>query len=51
MSTERGRYFWYFIFDDGRKFETSGALCYRLEQMTHDRWVSEARSFLKSIDE
>ena len=50
-SGQEGGY-WYFIYDDGGKiYETHSIFVMRLNWMELERWVSDAKEFIKSVEE
>lgn len=44
-----GGTYWYFVFDDGVRFETHSVLTPRLSDLSRDRWQAEAREFLGRV--
>lgn len=44
----RSGYF-YFVYDDGKHFDTQSVSCYRLNMLREETWLNEAEGFHASV--
>jgi len=51
LSLQRGDGYWYFVFDDGEKFDTESVMVMRLKDLPLSSWVSQGREFISRMEE
>jgi hypothetical protein len=49
LSLVKGDLYWYFIFDDGVRYETHSVYCMFLNQLPLDQWIDEGKEFIKCL--
>lgn len=49
VSLYKGDGYFYFVFDDGVKWESESVYVFRLNQLSVDRWIDQGVSFAKSM--
>lgn len=45
MELVKGEGYFYFVYDNGPKFETKSVCTFRLNNLTLDMWIDDARDF------
>lgn len=46
-----GNGYWYFVFDDGVKFDTKSVYTMRLSNFTVNEWAAEGREFVAKMEQ
>ena len=44
-----GKSYWYFVYDDGKLYDTHSVFVMRLNEMPLERWIEEGQDFLKKM--
>lgn len=50
MELVKGEGYFYFVGEDCDDRESTSVMVYRLNQLTKEQWIEEARSLMKGID-